>query len=106
MKAYITESDKYKLSDMPIEELGANDVLVSLKVAGLNRRDLSIANRMGNNKVTSMLGSDGGDVIESVGKNVCSVSVGDEVNSNPAVLWDKNSGAPLEDFEILCMPDH
>src|SRR5690625_2524171 len=106
MKAYITELGKYKLSDMPIEEVGANDVLVSLKVAGLNRRDLSIANRMGNNKAPLVLGSDGAGVIEFVGENVSSVSVGDEVIINPALRWDKNSDAPPEGFEILCMPDH
>src|SRR5690625_2820197 len=106
MKAYITELGKYKLSDMPIEEVGANDVLVSLKVAGLNRRDLSIANRMGNNKAPLVLGSDGAGVIEFVGENVSSVSVGDEVIINPALRWDKNSDAPPEGFEILCMTEN
>src|SRR5699024_6095837 len=76
---------QYKLSDTPIEEVGANDVLISLKVAGLNRRDLSIANRMGNNKAPLVLGSDGAGVIESVGKNVSSLSVGDEVIINPSL---------------------
>src|SRR5699024_12466981 len=106
MKAYITELGQYKLSDMSIEEVGANDVLVSLKVAGLNRRDLSIANRMGSNKAPLVLGSDGEGVIESVGKNVSSVSVGDEVIINPELRCDKNSGAAPEDFEILCMPEY
>src|SRR5699024_12483604 len=92
-KAYIKESDKYKSSDMTIKKLDANDVLVSLKVAGLNRRELSIANRMGNNKAPLVLGSDVAGVIESVGKNVSSVSVGDEVIINPALRWDKNSDA-------------
>src|SRR5690625_1692551 len=105
MKDYITESDKYKLNDMTIEEIVKNDILGSIKVAELNRRDLSIAKRMGNNKAPLVLGSDGAGVIESVGKNVSSVSVGDEVIINPALRWDKNSGAPPEDFEILCMPD-
>src|SRR5699024_8094608 len=93
-------------SDTPIEEVGANDVLISLKVAGLNRRDLSIANRMGNNKAPLVLGSDGAGVIESVGKNVRSVSVGDEVIINPALRWDKNSDEPPEGIEILCMREH
>src|SRR5699024_12805742 len=101
-----TESGKYKLSDTPIEEVGANDVLISLKVAGLNRRDLSIANRMGNNKAPLVLCSDGAGVIESGGKNVSSVSVGDEVIINPALRWDKNSDAQPEDLEIICMPEH
>src|SRR5699024_9371246 len=106
MKAYITELGKYKLSDMPIEEVGANDVLVSLKVAGLNRRDLSIANRMGYNKAPLVLGSDGAGVIEFVGENVSSVSVRDEVIINPERRYDKNRDAPPEGFEINCMPDH
>src|SRR5690625_7870633 len=106
MKAYITELGKYKLSDMPIEEVGANDVLVSLKVAGLNRRDLSIANRMGNNKAPLVLGSDGASAIETVGKNVSSVSVVDKLIINLALLWDISSDAPPEHIEILCMLDY
>src|SRR5699024_10874745 len=61
---------------------------------------------MGNNKAPLVLGSDGAGVIEFVGENVSSVSVGDEVIINPALRWDKNSDAPPEGFEILCMPDH
>src|SRR5690625_5193853 len=106
MKAYITELGKYKLSDMPIEEVGANDVLVSLKVAGLNRRDLSIANRMGNNKAPLVLGSDVAVVIESLRKNVRAVSMRDEVNINSALRWDKKSDALPVEFEIPWRPDH
>lgn len=106
MKAYITEAGQLKLSDMQVEKVGEDDVLVSLKVAGLNRRDLSVPSRMGDNKEALVLGSDGAGVIESVGENVSHLSVGDEVIINPALRWDENSDAPPEGFDILGMPDH
>lgn len=106
MKAYITEAGQLKLSDMQVEKVGENDVLVALKVAGLNRRDLGVPGRMGDNKEALVLGSDGAGVIESVGANVKHLAVGDEVIINPALRWEENSDAPPEGFDILGMPDN
>lgn len=106
MKAYITEAGELKLSDMQVEKVDENDVLVALKVAGLNRRDLGVPGRMGDNKEALVLGSDGAGVIESVGANVNHLSIGDEVIINPALRWEENSDAPPEGFDILGMPDN
>src|SRR5699024_10100572 len=95
-----------KLSDVQVEKVGENDVLVSLKVAGLNRRDLGVPGRMGDNKEALVLGSDGAGVIESVGANVKHLAVGDEVIINPALRWYENSDAPPKGFDILGMPDN
>ncbi len=106
MKAYVTEEGQLKLKDMKTPTPGDNEVIVALKVAGLNRRDIAVPNRIKDQKEPVILGSDGAGVIESVGKNVTEVSVGDEVIINPALRWDENSDAPPEGFDILGMPDH
>src|SRR5699024_3671290 len=106
MKAYVTEKGQLKLKDMTTPIAGDDEVIVALKVAGLNRRDIAVPNRIKDQKEPVILGSDGAGVIESVGKNVTEVSVGDEVIINPALRWEKNSDAPTEGFDILGMPDH
>ncbi|HLQ82223.1 MAG TPA: zinc-binding dehydrogenase, partial [Pseudogracilibacillus sp.] len=106
MKAYVTEKGQLKLKDMTTPIAGDDEVIVALKVAGLNRRDIAVPNRIKDQKEPVILGSDGAGVIESVGKNVTEVSVGDEVIINPALRWEKNSDAPPEGFDILGMPDH
>ena len=81
-------------------------VVVALKVAGLNRRDLYIPARRGNNQEALTLGSDGAGVVESVGGGVKRFKAGDEVIINPALRWFEKSDAPPEGFDILGMPDN
>lgn len=106
MKAYVYEFGQHKLMNMPDVTPKANEVVVSLKVAGLNRRDLYIANRLGPNEEALILGSDGAGIIEAIGKGVVNVRVGDEVIINPSLRWEDNTVAPPADFDILGMPDH
>lgn len=106
MKAFVYEKGQLSLKEMELKPLEAEEVLVSLKVAGLNRRDIAIPNRLSDEQEAIILGSDGAGVIEAVGNRVHHVKVGDEVIINPALGWDKNSDAPPEGFEILGVPDH
>lgn len=106
MKAYVYEKGQLKLKEMEVKVLEPEEVLVSLKVAGLNRRDTAIPNRLGEEQEAIILGSDGAGVIEAVGAEVGDVKVGDEVIINPALGWEDNSDAPPEGFEILGVPDH
>ena len=106
MKAFVLERGELKLKEMPEPVAGPREIVVKLKVAGLNRRDLYIQKRMGNKEETLILGSDGAGVIEAVGEGVDQFAVGDEVIINPSLRWDKNSDAPPEGFDILGMPDH
>src|SRR5690625_2324906 len=91
---------------MPEPKVNRGEVIVALKVAGLNRRDLYIQNRMGNKEEALILGSDGAGVIEAVGEGVDQFAIGDELIINPSLRWEKNSDAPPEQFDILGMPDH
>ncbi|HLS23195.1 MAG TPA: zinc-binding dehydrogenase [Pseudogracilibacillus sp.] len=106
MKAYVYEFGDHKLKEMPEPSPKANEVVVALKVAGLNRRDLYIANRLGPDHEALILGSDGAGVVEAIGDSVTEVKVGDEVIINPSLRWFEKSAAPPEGFEILGMPDH
>jgi len=106
MKAFVYEYGEHKWKEMPDPTPGPNEVVVNMKVAGLNRRDLYIAGRMGPDKPALILGSDGAGIIEAVGEQVTNVSVGDEVIINPSLRWEKNTPAPPKEFEILGMPDH
>lgn len=106
MQAYVFEMGELKLKPMPEPTVNKDEVIVQMKVAGLNRRDLYIPNRMGPNEPALILGSDGAGIVESVGENVAAFAAGDEVIINPALRWDKNAAAPPADFDILGMPDH
>ena len=106
MQAFVYEYGKLKLKEMPEPTPGSGEVVVALRVAGLNRRDLYIPNRRGENAEALILGSDGAGVVESVGEDVENTQVGDEVIINPALRWDEESPAPPESFDILSMPDH
>ena len=106
MKAYVYEFGDHKLKEMPEPSPKANEVVVALKVAGLNRRDLYIANRLGPDHEALILGSDGAGVVEAIGDSVTEVKVGDEVIINPSLRWFEKSASPPEGFEILGMPDH
>lgn len=106
MKAFVMESGELKIKDMEEPKAKAGEVVVSLQTAGINRRDLGLIKRYGDNPEALIIGSDGAGVIESVGEDVTDVSVGDEVIINPALRWYDNSDAPPKEFDILGMPDH
>lgn len=106
MKAFVFEFGELKLKEMPIPSPGKSEVVIKLKTAGLNRRDLYIPNRRGNDKEALILGSDGAGIIDSVGEDVSTVKIGDEVIINPSLRWDENTPAPPPSFDLLGMPDH
>lgn len=106
MQAFVLEFGELKLKEMPEPAAGKNEVVVKLKSAGLNRRDLFIPNRRGSDKEALILGSDGAGIIDSIGEDVSTVKVGDEVIINPSLRWEENTTAPPASFDILGMPDH
>lgn len=105
MKAFVIEQGELTIKDQPEPKANQGEVVVALKVAGLNRRDLSVPNRMKNNETALTLGSDGAGVVEAIGEGVTDFAVGDEVIINPALRWLENSDAPPKGFDILGMPD-
>lgn len=105
LKAFIHQNDQLSYVDVKEPTIGNDEVLVKLKAAGLNRRDLYIPNRRQGEESPLILGSDGAGVVEKVGQDVTDFKVGDEVIINPALRWFENSVAPPKEFDILGMPD-
>ena len=72
--------------DVPTPKVGANEVLVEIKAAALNRLDLWVlAGWPGLNlKLPHIMGSDGAGIIAQVGANVADYAVGDHVAINPS----------------------
>ncbi|ASN05948.1 zinc-binding dehydrogenase [Virgibacillus necropolis] len=106
MKAFVHENGNLEVKNIAEPNLNDDEVLVCIRTAGLNRRDVGIPKRRGKEGETLVLGSDGAGVIEKVGADVTAFSVGDEVIINPSLCWDEKSDAPPKDFDILGMPDH
>lgn len=100
------EAGQFKVKDMQEPTAKNGEVVVRLKTAGINRRDLGLLKRYGDNPETLIIGSDGAGIIESVGEGVTDFAEGDEVIINPALRWYTNSDAPPAEFDILGMPDH
>ncbi|ANU21146.1 alcohol dehydrogenase [Planococcus plakortidis] len=106
MKAFVMEAGQYKLKDMPEPTAKPGEVVVKIRDAGINRRDLGLLKRYGDNPEALIIGSDGAGIVESLGEGVTDFEVGDEVIINPGLRWERNSDAPPEGFDILGMPDH
>ncbi len=106
MKAFVMEAGEYKLKEMAEPVAKAEEVVVKLRAAGINRRDLGLLKRYGDNPEALVVGSDGAGTVESIGEAVTGFAVGDGVIINPALRWDTNSDAPPAGFDILGMPDH
>src|SRR5690625_4974196 len=105
VKAFVHQNDELKFINIDLPRLHAEEVLVDIKVAGVNRRDLYVPHLRQGAKDPLVLGSDGTGVVAAIGDQVTNVSVGDEVIINPALGWFEKSAAPPENFEILGMPD-
>src|SRR5690625_2266216 len=106
MRSFVYEYGELFIKEMPEPIPNEGVIVVKMKYAGLNRRDLYIPNRLGTKHKAIILGSDGAGIIEKVGQVVKNASIGDEVIINPSLRWYVNSEAPPEEFDILGMPDH
>ncbi len=86
-------------------EPGPGEVVVALRAAALNRRDVFV--RKGVAKVPLPLtpGSDGAGVVHKVGAGVTGVAEGDEVIILPSLAWGDDQRAPGPRFRILGGPD-
>lgn len=106
MKAIIHGDQGLRLGDMKEPNPQKGEVVIALKMAGLNRRDLYIPDRRDHKGDDLILGSDGVGVIDAIGEGVTNWSVGDEVLINPSLRWFKKTAAAPENFGPLGMPDN
>ena len=109
MKAIVLEAaDKplvYKEVDTPT--LAADEVLVQIKAAALNRRDYWITiGKYAGIKYPSILGSDGSGIVAQIGDNVDKSWLNQEVIINPCHNWGTHPDYQNRDFTILGLPEH
>ncbi len=91
--------------DLADPQPAADEVVVTLRAAALNHRDVWIkAGQYAGLKFPCILGSDGAGVVEAVGRGVDSSWVGREVIINPSLGWGANEHAQGEKFSILGLP--
>lgn len=84
---------------------GNDEVLIRLRAAALNHRDVWIKlGQYAGLKFPIIPGSDGAGVIERTGLGVSMGTVGDEVIINPGFTWGPDEAAQGKDFSILGLP--
>jgi zinc-binding alcohol dehydrogenase/oxidoreductase len=81
---------------------GPGEVLIRLRAAALNHRDLNFFNWEPEQPV--ILGSDGAGVVEAVGSGVQRWTVGAEVVINPSLKWGPREDSYGPDWSILGWP--
>ncbi|SES44630.1 zinc-binding dehydrogenase [Psychrobacillus sp. OK032] len=97
--------NKLRYEDVEVPTPKANEVLVRLKYASLNRRDLFITYGMyPGMKLPSILGADGAGEVVAVGDQVSDITVGNAVVINPAFNWGENRACHGSNHYILGMP--
>ena len=98
--------DQLRFEEVPTPTPGPGEVLVHLKAAALNHRDVWI--RMGMqmaDRLPLIPGSDGAGLVAQVGPATGHLKVGDAVVINPSLNWGDREDRPSPGFKILGGPD-
>lgn len=99
------EIAKLFYEDIEIPTAGPGEVVVKLKNAALNRRDVFVRQGLYPGiRVPSIPGSDGAGMISELGEEVNGFEVGDEVIINPGMGWGDNPNFPSPNFSVLGVP--
>ena len=97
--------EKVIIEEKSIRDLKDNEVLIKVKSAALNRRDLFITYGLyPGMKLPCILGADGAGVVVKVGKDVTGIQEGSEVIIDPGLNWGENNDFAQQEFRILGMP--
>lgn len=86
---------------------GPGEVIVQLKAASLNHRDVWIQKGLYPKITTPIIpGSDGAGIVSEVGEDVDSTWLGKEVIINPSQNWGDNPAFYGDEHKILGLPDN
>lgn len=107
MKALVLKEDKsLELLEQQLPSLGEGEVLVKLKAASLNHRELWIRKGLyPGMTLPCILGADGAGIVDSIGDTVDPRWEGKEVIVYPAYDWGNDQYRPDRKFRVLGMPD-
>ena len=97
--------DVLRLGPAPDPVAGAGEVVVALRAAALNRRDVFLRKGIAPSPLPVIPGSDGAGIVRSVGAGVSGIAEGDEVVILPSLGWGGGEHAPAPGFRILGGPD-
>jgi NADPH:quinone reductase-like Zn-dependent oxidoreductase len=97
--------DVLRLDSAPDPEAGPGEVVVALRAAALNRRDVFLRRGIAPSPLPVIPGSDGAGVVRSLGPGTSGVAEGDEVVILPSLGWGGGEAAPEPGFRILGGPD-
>lgn len=109
MKAILLSETRQPIQfiDVPTPTAGPGDVLVKIRAAALNHRDVFIQQGLYPGiKLPTVLGSDGAGIVTEVGEGVDPIWRGQEVIINCALNWGNDPRFYGPDFRILGMPDN
>src|SRR6266545_4089296 len=100
------EPQNLKLEDVPDPQPGANEVIVRLKAAALNHRDVWIRRgQYAGIKLPIILGSDGAGEVAAVGAGADPSLVGRAVVINPSLDWGDDERVQGPKYRILGLPE-
>jgi len=100
------EAENLRVSDAPDPRPGENEVVVRLRAAALNHRDVFIRRGLyAGIKLPVILGSDGAGEVAEVGAGVDPTLIGKAVVIYPCFDWGSDPRAQSAKFRILGMPD-
>jgi zinc-binding alcohol dehydrogenase/oxidoreductase len=94
-----------RLDSAPDPEPGPGEVVVALRAAALNRRDIFLRKGIAPSPLPVIPGSDGAGVVRALGPGASGVEEGDEVVILPSLAWGGGEDAPEPGFRILGGPD-
>lgn len=98
--------DVLRLSEVADPTAAPGVVVVRIKAAALNRRDVYLRKGIAPSPLPVIPGSDGAGIVEAIGDGVTNVAVGDEVIILPSLAWGAGEAAPAPGFRILGGPDN
>ncbi|MGC4074439.1 MAG: zinc-binding dehydrogenase [Nibricoccus sp.] len=106
MKAVVLPAvNQLSVSEVPAPLPKAGEVIVAVKAAALNHRDVWIkSGQYAGLKFPCIPGSDGAGVVSAVGDGVDATWVGREVIINPSFGWGPSAAAQGPEFSILGLP--
>ena len=98
--------EKLSYEDVPDPEPGPGEVVVGLRAAALNRRDLFVTQgQYPGIEVPAIPGSDGSGEVVARGEGAAGPDEGTEVVINPALYWGEDPRKPGKEYRILGVPD-